>query len=325
MMYIPGVAGGAKFVNLIIDDPNSIEPWVPSPSSVVTNLGKTRILTSELSPLNPSLMPFSSDNNELYYDPFLFGAWKVTATLKRKVYPYGTNYLPSTSLLDGSPRNREEQPGDSTIYEMHYFSPTNVDGMIVIDDKSKVIAEREFNTRSINLAYKQLSQIKNVKWDYRKDPTRLTIEFATLAEDMQPLGEKRAEIYFTARKTESASSSGGGVNSESDEKVFCAAERLRSVVVMPGNVVVTDTETITEFRLVRGSDGNHVKAVSRIAVYLTPNPNSREGILWQDVNGKAVAFYDYEIDMRRLIKVDENGKNMICIYTPYGARQCKAS
>jgi hypothetical protein len=94
---------------------------------------------------------------------------------------------------------------------------------------------------------------------------------------------------------------------------------------MPGNVVVSDTETITEFRLVKGSNGNRVKAVSRIAVYLTPNPNSREGILWQDVNGKAVAFYDYEIDMRRLIKVDENGKESICVYTPYGARQCMMS
>jgi hypothetical protein len=223
--------------------------------------------------------------------------------------------------MEGSPRNREEKPGDTTIYEMHYFSPTtnvNKEDEMIANDKppKSVISEREFNTRSINLAYKQLSQIKNVKWDYKKDPTRLTIEFETLAQDMQPLGEKRAEIYFNARKSET------GVDSNTDEKVFCASERSRSVVVMPGDVVVSDTETITEFRLVKGSDGNHVKALSRIAVYLTPNPNSKEGILWQDVNGKAVAFYDYEIDMRRLIRMDENGKQRICVYTPYGARQC---
>jgi hypothetical protein len=206
---------------------------------------------------------------------------------------------------------------------MHYFLPNNTNNDMTMIDKQQsnkpVIAEREFNTRSINLAYQQLSQVKNIKWDYKKDPTRLTIDFATLAQDLQPLGEKRAEIYFTARKSET------GVDSQTEERLFCASERSRSVVVMPGNVVVSDTETITEFRLVKGSNGNRVKAVSRIAVYLTPNPNSREGILWQDVNGKAVAFYDYEIDMRRLIKVDENGKESICVYTPYGARQCMMS
>jgi hypothetical protein len=70
-LFIPGLAGGAKFVNLIIEDPNAKEPWSPGgapPSSpVVTNLGKARILASELSPLNPSLSPFSFDGNELYY------------------------------------------------------------------------------------------------------------------------------------------------------------------------------------------------------------------------------------------------------------------
>lgn len=66
-MYVPGVAGGARFVNLIVEDPNGAnEPWNPTPS-LVTNLGKARILANELSPLNPSLIPFSSDSNELYY------------------------------------------------------------------------------------------------------------------------------------------------------------------------------------------------------------------------------------------------------------------
>ena len=32
---------------------------------------------------------------------------------------------------------------------------------------------------------------------------------------------------------------------------------------------------------------------------MTPNPNSREGLLWQSVGGKAVAFFDYDIDLRR--------------------------
>jgi hypothetical protein len=37
-----------------------------NPPAFVTNLGNSRILAKELSPLNPSLVPFVSDN-ELYY------------------------------------------------------------------------------------------------------------------------------------------------------------------------------------------------------------------------------------------------------------------
>ena len=304
-VLIPGVA--APFRNLIVE---GATPW--KPTSLVTNLGKSRILAKELSPLNPSLVPFASDN-ELYYDTFLFGAWQATATLKRKVFPYGTNYLPSPSLYEGSPRNRAEQPGDSTTYEMHYFSPNTDAGKI--GSKSKIIADRAFNAKSLSSSYNQFSQVDEVQWDYKKDPTRLTIIFSTLAEDMRPVGKKRGEIYISARKTESA------VDSNTGETVFCTSERLRSVVLVPGNAVASDTETITEFRLVNDSDGNHVKATSRIAVYLTPNPNSREGVMWQDVNGKAVAFFDYDIDLRRMVKEDSDGQKA-CVYSPSGAIQC---
>lgn len=61
-VYIPGVAGGAILKNLIIDEENS--KW--NPPDFVTNLAKSRIPAKELSPLNPSLIPFASDN-ELYY------------------------------------------------------------------------------------------------------------------------------------------------------------------------------------------------------------------------------------------------------------------
>ena len=248
--------------------------------------------------------------------PFLFGTWDVVSTLKRKIYPYGIQYLPSNSLYEGSPRNRNEKPGDKTQYEMRFFSssnknvvksnvnndrndinkdyevPINIDLDQSIPDL-KIIADRSFNAKSLNFAYKQLSQVEDVIWDYTKDPTRLTLQFGTLGEDMQPLGERRGEVYINSRRSEV------GTDPNTNEAIFCAAERLRSVVLVPGDVIVSDTETITEYRVIDGSDGNHVKAMSRIAVYLTPNPNSREGLLWQNVGGKAVAFFDYDVDLRR--------------------------
>ncbi len=340
-LYIPGVAGGAPFKNLIVDESSAKQSVEASwnPTKLVTNLGNSRIHAKELSPLNPSMTPFASDK-ELYYgkllkrvhlgriimklmhgntsflhaDRFLFGAWQATATLRRKSFPYGTSYLPSSSLYEGSPRNRGEMPGDTTSYEIHYFSP-NTDGSI-LNKSSKISADRVFNALSMNAAYDQLSQIEEVIWNYKKDPTRLTINFASLAKDMQPLGQKKAEIYLTARRSEST------IDSDTGEPVFCASERLRSVVLVPGNVVVSDTENITEFQVIKGSNGNHVRAISRIAVYLTPNPNSREGILWQDVNGKAVAFFDYEIDLKRLLEVDPEGNENVCLWSPFGLKLC---
>ena len=238
--------------------------------------------------------------------------------MKQKIYPYGTNYLPSTSLYEGSPRNRKEQPGDTTSYQLHFFSSSSnkpeldSDARILVDlnqgiTKTKIIADRAYNAKSMSVSYKQLSKVEDVLWDYKKDPTRLTLKFGTLGEDMQPLGERRGEVYINARKSES------GKDESTGESVFCASERVRSAILIPGDVVVSDTETITEYRVVDGSGGNHVRAISRIAVYLTPNPNSREGLLWQDIGGKAVAFFDYDIDM---IRKDEGSKPFVL--TPKG-------
>lgn len=279
---IPGLAGGAKFVNDVVDESSmNGEAW--NPQNLVTKLAKSKILATELVPLSTPLTPFAKDN-ELFYDDFLLGTWDTTATLRRKIYPYGPSFLPSSSLYDGSPRNRDEKPGDTYTYQTRY---------IPLGEKGKVIADRDFNARSLSSSYKQLSQISQFQWNPNKDPTRASITFSTISEDLRPLGQKKAEIYITARKSESA------VDTVTNESVFGSSERLRSVAVVPGNVVVSDTETITEFRVVDGSNGEHMKATCRIAVYLTPNPNSREGLLWQDVNGKAVAFFDYEMDMKK--------------------------
>lgn len=198
-LLIPKVSG-AKFA------PEYDGQW--SPKDFNTKLGRSRILAEELSPLQQ--ISFFEDN-ELYYAPFLFGSWRVKATLKRKAYPYGTIYLPSKSLIQGSPRNRDEQVGQSTTYELHYFSQTvgdtnnsNNQGTIKLDAKSKIIADRSFNAISISKEYQQLTPIQEVVWDPRKDPTRLSLNFGAqpVADDMRPLGRRRAEVYIESRQSE---------------------------------------------------------------------------------------------------------------------------
>lgn len=297
--------------------------WKP-PFPLKTNLGKERIEAKQLSPLGQIPLPFSEQ--ELYYAPFLFGTWNVKATLKRKSFPFGTSVLPSASLLEGSPRNREEKVGDTASYEMHYFSTLadTVSNQMTVNlglgvPKPKIIADRAANAISVSKGYRQLAPVQEVDWDYRKDPTKVTLRFSAgaVTDDMRPIGQRRGEVYFTARSSE------GGFDDTTGSKTYCTAERCRAVTLAPGNVIVSDSETITEFRQI---DDDHVAAFSRIAVYLTPNPNSREGILWQQVGGKAVAFYDYELDMTRIKEsfTMKDGSTMerACVQTPKDVVQC---
>ena len=250
---------------------------------LVTQLGISRIGTSadessrSIGPLQQSLSPFASQ--EVYYPSSFAGEWTVRATLQQKVFPFGPDFVPSRSLVEGSPRNRQEQIGDSTSY---------VSRFIASGDKTaeKTIADRAFNLVSMSRSYQQLSPViaDSIQWDYKRDPTRLSFQTEPITADMRPIGPRKAEVYLTARKTEEA------------REAFASAERSRTVTVGTGSVSANDQEVITEFRTV---DEDTIRAVSRVAIFLTPNPNSREGVLWQQVNGKAVAFYDYELVMER--------------------------
>lgn len=288
--------------------------WNDMPN-LQTSLGQNRIKQFDLSPLQQPLFGAT----ELYYAPFLFGSWKTTATLKRKIYPFGLEYVPSNSLIEGSPRYREESVGNRCSYEVHYFSTiaNTVANQATVNlglgvPETKIIQDRAFNAVSLSTAYNQLSPVTDVYWDYRNDPTKVVLTLASLSADMRPLGPRRAEIFLQARQTESL----GG-------NVFCSAEKSRSVTIAGRDVIVSETETITEFHKV---DSDHVSAISRIAVYLTPNPNNREGILWQQTGGKAIAFFDYELDMRRLKENVPMANGLVeqraCVLTPKDVIQC---
>ena len=64
---VPGTGMRAPLKNVIISDDDDVaNVRTDISSSLVTQLAKSRIGAKELSPLNPSLVPFAADN-ELYY------------------------------------------------------------------------------------------------------------------------------------------------------------------------------------------------------------------------------------------------------------------
>jgi len=316
-----GIVGGASLSSLLIGGPSTYsaradpynafipagsrmlqqramiqqaEGWATNgPPKLLTELGMSRISTTSddssssrsIGPLQGSPSPFAA--RELYYPPSFVGDWNVTATLQQKIFPFGKDFVLSRSLVEGSPRNRAEQVGNTTSYVARYISANN--------GAPQAIADRGFNIVSMSRSYKQSSPViaDSIQWDSSKDPTRLTFQRESVTADMRPVGPIKAEVYLTARKTEELA-----VPTSDDDlqRIFASDERSRTITLGSGSVSADDCEIITEFRRI---DNDTIHAVSRFAVYLTPNPNSMEGVLWQQIQGKAVAFYDYEMLMER--------------------------
>ena len=84
--------------------------------------------------------------------------------------------------------------------------------------------------------------------------------------------------------------------SEATRTVFLAQRREQSSI--------TDAETICSFA--RGSGdgggggGDVIMARQRVLRFLTPNPNSAEGVMWSEAGGRAVASLEYDLRLERL-------------------------
>lgn len=98
--------------------------------------------------------------------------------------------------------------------------------------------------------------------------------------------------------------------------MFVASELLRQVLLGVRDIKVQDYETINEYSLV--AEG-HVQGVQRTAIYLEP----RDPLFFQ-AGGRAVAVYDYSIEMRRR-EAPEDARAMgavACVLTSKGVVQC---
>ena len=169
-------------------------------------------------------------------------------------------------------------------------------------------------------------------------PERLTALLqSTSREDFKPVGPQRVETYITARASQGALVAAAAVGGEDEPQVYVCAERARSVLLGPGSTEVFDDETVTRYvlepreaRPPRGAGGAEggedaegvvVRGRARVASYLTPNPNSREGELWQRVGGRAVALYDWDFTMRPILEPPSS--SVMCVPTPKGSEQCR--
>lgn len=82
-----------------------------------------------------------------------------------------------------------------------------------------------------------------------------------------------------------------------DGKSFSCSEFYRAVTLGPRSSAVADSENAVYYELI--SDGT-VTGKHRSLVYLVPTPSGREGDLYMQVGSKAVAIFDYTLEMQRI-------------------------
>jgi hypothetical protein len=212
----------------------------------------------------------------LRFPGWLEGAWAVRSRLVATAAPLGARFLPAdlhAMRLSGA---IDDPRGLRYAARFVRFA----DG--------GVRSDRKFNLASVQDAAAGYRRVEEVAYDARG---RLQVVYSEFGRNGTYAGPSRAEVYFTARRQSRADDDAARFAfSESTRTVF--TRRFSSVAADGGRITVADTETVTAFE--RQADGTLV-ARQRILRFLTPNPNSAEGVLWQEAQGRAVAILDYEL------------------------------
>jgi len=248
----------------------------------------SRAVGAELSIANPG---FGYDacfglcsEKQLYYPEWMEGEWSTSSVLSSKIFPLGEE-LVYRNLRKGSARSEQEAIGQETIFRSKY---------VPVEEKKRrgnklcAIADRSFNTAAMLNAYAGYSRISSIKYEPARDPTRMLIEYPLLGPDMRPLPPKRTEVFINNRDAAISSSSPSS---------FACSELFRAVTIGPGSVAVADSENACLYTLEKEGQ---IRGRQRNLVYLVPNPNSKEGDLYMQTKGRAVAIYEYAIEMKRV-------------------------
>jgi len=225
-------------------------------------------------------------DKQVYLPDWLQGTWEVKSTYVGKAFPAGEQYV-YRNMKEGTARSATEKEGDTMRFLARNL-PSTKGGTLLGAGKggAAVIHDRAFNTAQMLNAYAGYRRVLNVEYNPEKDPTRMLMEYPSAGPDMQPLPNKRTEVFINNRDFAQSA----------DGRAFAVSECYRAVTLGPRQTAVADSENAVHYELL--GDGS-VRGKQRSFVYLVPQPSGREGDLYMQVGSRAVAVYDYEIEMRK--------------------------
>jgi hypothetical protein len=321
-------------------NPTDKGTWDSLSSRVHTTLGRQRLLTQELSPLQASSWLDLLNENEVYFPSYLFGTWNVTATLRRISFPYGTEYESSLFCQAcGYPLHLADTVGQSTSFQLRYFSTiaNTWRNQLTVNlgigvPSTKIIQDRAYNIKSMSKVCQHCNFVDVVEWDYREHPDRLVLHCNSGSSNhgnSESMDEYQTEIFFKRQKTEAMNIV--SKNEQLEAQCFAIAELSQSIATTSKReVVVKESEIITEYLWdhIQHPKGDVITAISRIALFL-PQSHSNDHF-WQQVRGNAVALYDYEMVLHQVRENFFYGDgtstrfvdSRACVETPRGIIQC---
>lgn len=224
-----------------------------------------------------------SKGDGLVFPPWMEGRWRVRSRPLSTAAPLGRRFLPS-DLARMRIGDTSDAPG--LEYEVR-FARRAADGVVVSD--------RANNLRAVQDAAAGYRRVEEAR--YSADAAKISVSYSPFGPNGTYPGASRAEIYLNWRRQSQPLA---------EESTFAFAEATRTVYLAQRRELstVSDAETLCSFERFGGNGGGGVRARQRVLRFLTPNPNSIEGELWSQAQGRAVALLDYELNLERLGPAD---------------------
>jgi len=215
--------------------------------------------------------------DNLIFPAWMEGDWVLTSRPLANSAPLGRRYLPAdlSRMRLGDLSNASASP----LTYIVRFSKRPSDGAVVSD--------RASNLQSVQNAAAGYTRVESVDFD---GAGKLSVRYSPFGRNGTFPGPSRSEIYINWRRQSKPSSSDSFIFLEATRTVYLAQQRELSTI--------SDAETLCRFERL---DSSTIKGRQRVLRYLTPNPNSAEGMLWGEANGRAVAALDYEFLLRRRV------------------------
>jgi hypothetical protein len=256
--------------------------WAPAYASTTTDSAELFSRFSDPSPrqwsasFTEALASSVNKQDNLVFPPWMEGTWALHSRPLATAAPLGRKFLPTDLVrmrLDSNIEEGSVAPLDYTVR----FARRGSDGAVVSD--------RCANLRAVQNAAAGYARVEDVIFE---QGSQLKVKYSPFGKDGAYPGQSRAEIYIQWRKQ----------SAPRGEDEFAFAEATRSVLLaQQRSITLTDAETLCRFQRVSPTS---VAARQRVLRFLTPNPNSAEGLLWQEAQGRAVAILDYELKLERI-------------------------
>ena len=238
------------------------------------------------------------DLDTLVMPEWLLGKWTVRSRLAASSAPLGRKYLPPdlrNMLITRDNENSDQEvvakakdavaqaPG--LEYQVQFIRRSSNDGAVV--------ADRAYNLKSVQDAAAGYSKVAQVTM--KGAGRQLSVQYMPFDRNGNRIGPSRAEVYINARLESSP---------RRDLDIFAFSEATRTIRLGERFASAADAETLNVFRRTTALSGleekkERIECRQRVLRFLTPNPNSEEGILWQDAKGRATAILDYDLELTR--------------------------